>query len=205
MSGCQKRLCSSLATGFFCLALVRVGCSELCAALSTLLEMSPNLSDIGQRGFMPLKLQQCLQHADTQFFLLQKHIPRSLVSLFSEKLSPFQSALWGVHAKSASHFSRQHNSSASPCFPHQLWRKKAKSSTSWVTRASSMAPGHLCLVSASPSVIEGQTVRHCIYSRHLLLLASNEGSVSLIMLLYCFASQVLRRLQMHPCTTLVLF
>lgn len=69
---------------------------------------------------MSLKLQQCLQHADTQLFLLQQHIPRSLVSLFSEKLSPFQSALGEVRAKSASDFSRQRYS-ASPCFPHQLW------------------------------------------------------------------------------------
>lgn len=43
---------------------------------------------------MSLKLHQWLQHAGTQLFLLCQHIPRSLVSLFSEKLSPFQSALW---------------------------------------------------------------------------------------------------------------
>lgn len=158
-----------------------------------------DLSDIGQRAFVSLELQQCLQ-----LFLLQQHIPSSLVSFFSEKLSPFPSALWGVHAKSASHFSRQHYSSASPCFPHQLWQTKAKSSMSWVTRASSLAPGHLCLVSASPSVTEGQTEA---------LFATQPSSscqllmrgLSLIVLLYCFASQVLKRLQMHPCTTPVLF
>lgn len=44
---------------------------------------------------MSLKLHQWLQHAGTQLFLLRQHIPRSLVSLFSEKLSLFQSALCG--------------------------------------------------------------------------------------------------------------
>lgn len=44
---------------------------------------------------MSLKLHQWLQRAGTQLFLLCQHIPRSLMSLFSEKLSPFQAALWG--------------------------------------------------------------------------------------------------------------
>lgn len=44
---------------------------------------------------MSLKLHWWLQCADTQLFLFCQHISRSLVSLFSEKLPPFQSALWG--------------------------------------------------------------------------------------------------------------
>lgn len=199
-------LSSSLATGFFCLALVRARCSELCAAPSTPLErISVTL------GKKPSCHWSCnsVCSMQTPSFSSSSNTSLDLLCPCSQKSCLLFSQLFGECMPNQPAISPDY-SSASPCFPYKLWQTKAKSRTSWVRRASPLAPGHLCLVSASPSVSEGQTVRHCIFSpvfspAIFLLPAINEGSVSLIVLLYSFACQVLRRLQMHPCTTLVLF
>lgn len=43
---------------------------------------------------LSLKLHQCLQHADTQLFLLQQHIPRSRVLVLRKAVS-FSVSSWG--------------------------------------------------------------------------------------------------------------
>lgn len=122
----------------------------------------------------------------------------------SQKSCPFSSQ----HGKSGRDFSEQCCSSALLCFPHQLGQTTFESSRSWVTRASPLASGHLSLISASKFITEGQDRRansEAFYfvQTIFLLPTSNEGSVSSVILLFCFTFQALGRLKMYLYTTSV--